>query len=270
MTVNLFVTATRWLLCIVIGMSVLVTVSAQTPAPNTLRPDENTSLEAKLYELVYEGDDDVFPAEAVTLINSWVKREPQNATALAYLAQLQRCHLENAKLAEETARKALAINAEEPVALFVRARRAEDIEGFKGTIPFYLKAINANPNFSRAYYYLGISYNDLGKSREASKALYDALRTAKTPRFGMYTHSAMALLRLKEYAEAERRMRISVDMEPRFEYQWSYLGEILMAAGKYAEAEQIYRDAIRRFGKESFSKELAEVLSKQGAKKEAK
>ncbi len=242
--------------------------NAATPAAAN-----NTALEAKLYALVYERAGDEFPPEAIPLIESWAKREPKNATALAYLAQYQRWHLEDSKLGEETAQKALAINPGEPVAMFVRARNIEDLDknkGAKGSIPFYVKALEAKPDFSRAHYYLGVTYREVNRPADAKASLLMALATTRNPEFGMYTHLANALLSLREYDEAEKMMRKSLELESKFEYQWEYLAEILMDAKKYPEAEVVYRQAGQKFGREFFAEGLANSLKKQGKSKEAK
>ena len=107
-----------------------------------------------------------------------------------------------------------------------------------GSLPFFQKVLVMAPDFYEAAYYEGVALMELGRKKEAE----DAYRNAASLSDDKFPDADFALASMltdeKQFAEAEKLIRAGLQMAPD---AWSgqvELARVLLATGKFAEAEQ--------------------------------
>ena len=144
-------------------------------------------------------------------------------------------------------------------------------ENYEEALQFLIKAQEQQPESSMAAYYLGVTYNQMGEYRQASKHLRDAIRFAPFVKEA-YPELIQALCNLNELKEAKDWIAQAEqkDVKPG---QIIYLkGLILLKEGKNSEAIDAFKKAKRMDPSlsQASDMQIAMVLTKQRRFAEAK
>ncbi len=144
-------------------------------------------------------------------------------------------------------------------------------ENYEEAIQFLIKAREQEPESSMAAYYLGMTYNQMGEYRQASKHLRDAIRLTP-PVKEAYPELIQALSNLNELKEAKDWIAQAEqkDVKPG---QITYLkGLILLKEGKNSEAIDAFKKAKRMDSSlnQASDMQIAVALTKQRRFAEAK
>ncbi len=106
------------------------------------------------------------------------------------------------------------------------------------SLPFFEKVLLMAPDFYEAAYYQGVALMELGRKKEAE----DAYKNAASLSDDKFPEADFALASMltdeKQFADAERLIRAGLLMAPD---AWSgqlELARVLLATGKFPEAEQ--------------------------------
>jgi tetratricopeptide (TPR) repeat protein len=144
-------------------------------------------------------------------------------------------------------------------------------ENYEEAIQFLIKAREQQPESSMAAYYLGMTYNQMGEYRQASKHLRDAIRLTPSVKEA-YPELIQALSNLNELKEAKDWIAQAEqkDVKPG---QITYLkGLILLKEGKNSEAIDAFKKAKRMDSSlnQASDMQIAVALTKQRRFAEAK
>jgi tetratricopeptide (TPR) repeat protein len=144
-------------------------------------------------------------------------------------------------------------------------------ENYEEAIQFLIKAREQQPESSMAAYYLGLTYNQMGEYRQASKHLRDAIRLTPSVKEA-YPELIQALINLNELKEAKDWITQAEqkDVKPG---QITYLkGLILLREGKNSEAIDAFKKAKRMDSSlnQASDMQIAVALTKQRRFAEAK
>lgn len=110
---------------------------------------------------------------------------------------------------------------------------------YKEAIVFFKRAIELNPDFSEAYYNLGIAYEKLGKHEDSVEALKKSIQLVPD---NANAHYAMgyAYLQLKRYQDAIDAFQRSLSLKPDNPFAHSKLGSAYLAMGNKDKAREHY------------------------------
>jgi tetratricopeptide (TPR) repeat protein len=144
-------------------------------------------------------------------------------------------------------------------------------ENYEEALQFLIKAREQQPESSTAAYYLGMTYNQMGEYRQASKHLRDAIRLTPSVKEA-YPELIQALINLNELKEAKDWIAQAEqkDVKPG---QITYLkGLILLKEGKNSEAIDAFKKAKRMDSSlnQASDMQIAVALTKQRRFAEAK
>jgi tetratricopeptide (TPR) repeat protein len=144
-------------------------------------------------------------------------------------------------------------------------------ENYEEAIQFLINAREQQPESSMAAYYLGLTYNQMGEYRQASKHLRDAIRLTPSVKEA-YPELIQALINLNELKEAKDWIAQAEqkDVKPG---QITYLkGLILLKEGKNSEAIDAFKKAKRMDSSlnQASDMQIAVALTKQRRFAEAK
>jgi tetratricopeptide (TPR) repeat protein len=144
-------------------------------------------------------------------------------------------------------------------------------ENYEEALQFLIKAREQQPESSMAAYYLGMTYNQMGEYRQASKHLRDAIRLTPSVKEA-YPELIQALINLNELKEAKDWIAQAEqkDVKPG---QITYLkGLILLKEGKNSEAIDAFKKAKRMDSSlnQASDMQIAVALTKQRRFAEAK
>jgi tetratricopeptide (TPR) repeat protein len=106
------------------------------------------------------------------------------------------------------------------------------------SLPFFQKVLVMAPDFYEAAYYQGVALMALGKKKEAE----DAYKNAASLSDDKFPDADFALASMltdeKQFAEAEKLIRTGLQIAPDAWNGQMELARVLLATGKFAEAEQ--------------------------------
>ena len=106
------------------------------------------------------------------------------------------------------------------------------------SLPFFQKVLTMAPDFYEAAYYQGVALMELGRKKEAE----DAFRNSASLSDDKFPDVDFALASLltdqKQFAEAEKLVRAGLLMQPDAWNGQLELARVLLATGRFAEAEQ--------------------------------
>jgi tetratricopeptide (TPR) repeat protein len=106
------------------------------------------------------------------------------------------------------------------------------------SIPFFQKVLVMAPDFYEAAYYQGVALMQLGRKKEAE----DAYRSSASLSDDKFPEADFALAALltdqKQYPEAEKLVRMGLQMAPDAWNGQLELARVMLATGRFAEAEQ--------------------------------
>jgi tetratricopeptide (TPR) repeat protein len=144
-------------------------------------------------------------------------------------------------------------------------------ENYEEALQLLIKAREQQPESSMAAYYLGMTYNQMGEYRQASKHLRDAIRLTPSVKEA-YPELIQALINLNELKEAKDWITQAEreDVKPG---QITYLkGLILLREGKNSEAIDAFKKAKRMDSSlnQASDMQIAMALTKQRRFAEAK
>jgi tetratricopeptide (TPR) repeat protein len=106
------------------------------------------------------------------------------------------------------------------------------------SLPFFQKVLTMAPDFYEAAYYQGVALMELGRKKEAE----DAFRNSASLSDDRFPEVDFALANLltdqKQFPEAEKLVRAGLQMQPDAWNGQLELARVLLATGRFAEAEQ--------------------------------
>jgi tetratricopeptide (TPR) repeat protein len=144
-------------------------------------------------------------------------------------------------------------------------------ENYEEALEFLIKAREQQPESSMAAYYLGMTYNQMGEYRQASKHLKDAIRLTPSVKEA-YPELIQALIHLNELKEAKEGIA-KAEQEGMKPGQIAFLkGLVLLKEGKNSEAIDAFKKAKRMDSSlsQASDMQIAMVLAKQRRFAEAK
>lgn len=124
--------------------------------------------------------------------------------------------------------------------------RAEAKEGNAAALPFYQKAVEADPEFCMGWVSVGVQHLNLGQVVEGRKALVRAfeLRSGVSERERLYAEAFHALYVTGDLDAAARVFRVASDAYPRDRYIQANLAAVLGWLGRVDEALEPARRAV--------------------------
>jgi eukaryotic-like serine/threonine-protein kinase len=214
---------------------------------------------------------------ALEYCNQAIALDPNYALAYADLAHFY-IHLvgesslnpKDAQLrAEAAATRALQIDASlaEPHVDLARIKLyawewAEAERGFK-------RAIELNPNYSRAHTWFGAYLSVVGRDEQA---LAEMMRAKELDPLSLTMHSNVGsvLAHARRYDEAIKSLRETLELDQNFPYTHMFLGYAYAGKGMYREAIDEYRQAINLFGPTTdLISSVGYALARSGQREEA-
>ena len=131
---------------------------------------------------------------------------------------------------------------------------------YREAIVFLKKAIALNPEFSEAYYNLGLSYERLGEYKDSIKNLNEALkRSPDNP--NAYYALGYAYYQKKKYRDAADAFENAARLKPDNPFTHSKLGHAYLAQGKVERAREQYQ-VLKALDSE-LADELHEAISRR-------
>jgi tetratricopeptide (TPR) repeat protein len=116
---------------------------------------------------------------------------------------------------------------------------------YEKAIEAYKRAIELNPDFTEAYYHLGMAYSSLGKYKEAVEAYSRAVRI-KPDYAAAYYNLGHAYSNLNRHDKAIKAFRQSIQYEPGNVEAYFALGNAYFDSGKEERAVDTFEAAISR------------------------
>ena len=111
---------------------------------------------------------------------------------------------------------------------------------YQEAILFLLKAIELNPEFSEAYYNLGLSYERLGEYKDSIKYLNEALKLSPDNANAYYA-LGYVYYQKKKYKQAVKAFEQAARLKPDNPFTYSKLGYTYLAWGKVGRAREQYQ-----------------------------
>ena len=108
---------------------------------------------------------------------------------------------------------------------------------YKEAIELLKKAIELNPEFSEAYYNLGISYERLGKHKDAIKMLKKTIELSPDDPNAYYA-LGYAYYQKKKYKKAIDAFEHTVSLQPENAFAFKKLGSSYLKVGKKDKARE--------------------------------
>lgn len=162
---------------------------------------------------------------AIDVLRSAERRHPGDASLPATLSLLYGLN-GNREEMQAAIDRALAIDPEDPQALFARATlKAEYLSDNRGAIADFRASIRMAPGDSGAWNSLGLVYADLGATREAEETLKKAIELDPEDPVG-YTNLAIHYLDQSRVKEAKALIDKALTVDPAFSVA-------LVARGRY-------------------------------------
>ncbi len=91
--------------------------------------------------------------------------------------------------------------------------RLHEKNDFKGSLPFFQRAVAELPTYYEAYYELGVAYLRLGQQAEAEQALRKSIEISENTYFPALVDLAAMLSNAQRFAEAEPVARRSLELD---------------------------------------------------------
>ena len=172
---------------------------------------------------------------AIQVIRSAENRYPDNATLPAIRATLHGLNGEKEEM-KAAIDKALAIDPEDPEALFARATlKADYLSDNKGAIADFKEAIRQSPGDSSAWNSLGLVYADLGATREAEATLKRAIELDPDDPVG-YANLAIYYLDQNRVHDAKAMIDKALSVDPAFDIAMVARGRYYLQTGETDKA----------------------------------
>jgi tetratricopeptide (TPR) repeat protein len=111
---------------------------------------------------------------------------------------------------------------------------------YQKAILFLKKAIELNPEFSEAYYNLGLSYERLGEYKDSIKNLKEAIKLSPDDANAYYT-LGYAYYQKKKYKKAVDAFEEAARLKPNNRFTHSKLGYAYLARGNEERAREQYQ-----------------------------
>ena len=127
---------------------------------------------------------------------------------------------------------------------------------YKEAIVFLRKAIDLNPEFSEAYYNLGIAYERLGKHKDAIETLKKTIELSPDNSNAYYA-LGYAYYQQKKYKDAIDAFERTVSLQPSNAFAFQKLGSAYLRVGKKDEALEQHQVL------EKLDRQLAEELYRE-------
>jgi superkiller protein 3 len=131
---------------------------------------------------------------------------------------------------------------------------------YQKAILFLKKAIELNPEFSEAYYNLGLSYERLGEYKDSIKSLNKAI-TLSPDDANAYYALGYVYYQKKKYKKAVEAFEHSARLKPDNPFTYSKLGHTYLAWGKVERAREQYQ-VLKTLNSE-LADELYDAISKR-------
>jgi len=211
---------------------------------------------------------------AIQLFELSLDQDPGYALALAGLGEAWSSLFDvtrdpaDVDKAQRSARRAVALNGElTPVRLtfalvnYYTKRYPEAVEALNGILA-------AAPSDTTAWYWLGRTYDDMGRAPEAEAAYATIIRLR--PRFWT-GHEGLAYFyaRHAELVKAEQQYKIEIELAPESPFTYYSLGGIYLKQGRYADARKILAEGLRLGPTSGAYSNLAYTYSREGRDSEA-
>jgi len=129
----------------------------------------------------------------------------------------------------------------------------------------FQRAVKLDPTYVDAYLNLGIALAEMGRWQEAVPAYRQAL-SRPTLAAESITHQnlGLALFHLRQYAEAERELRLAITLDPKMEAAYYNLGLVLLATDRPSDARVAFQHVRAIAPQSPFAQAAAEQLQRLG------
>ena len=111
---------------------------------------------------------------------------------------------------------------------------------YEEAIECFEKAVELKPEFTEAYYNIGISYIELGKHKDSAKVLKRVIQL-DPDNANAYYGLGYAYYSLKKYDDALTAFKHSIELKPDNAFAHSKIGLVYTAKGNRKEAMNHYR-----------------------------
>jgi tetratricopeptide (TPR) repeat protein len=233
-------------------------LSAQaTPSPSTGKPERKpTSPQASspnaadtaTFDHAVEAQKAGKAAEAIDGYTAELRKNPNNLSAHTNLAMLylQSREPQKAVFHLKTAQR---LDPKNPAAPFQLAQLLMQLGRPAEALKPVRQAIRLAPNNPAGHALLAQVYASQNKAAESYRAWVKASDLAPNDAANAFSAGVMAFEGLRKLPEAERYVRRAIKLEGRDARGPLYLGRILAARGKLADAEKTLESGARRFSK---------------------
>ena len=114
---------------------------------------------------------------------------------------------------------------------------------YKRALPFFERAAKKNPQYARAWFYIGRCKSELGQNTEAVEAYKQAIRL-KPDYAKFHNYLGLVYRRMKRYEEAIAAYKEASRIDPDYAKPHNNLGFAYGRLGRYDEAITAYNEAI--------------------------
>lgn len=200
-----------------------------------------------------------------TVLQGLLHKSPKNLVVLYGLGQIYM------KLAQETLKKVETVAPDSYFVHLINAQTMEGMGNYDGALPEYKKAVEIEPNFRDAHYYLGNIYWLKGRwelataefKKEIAVDPYDCMAEWKLANILIKTHD--------NSGQALSYIRSSLSICPDLPQALTDYGQLLAQQGEYEKAIQQFQRALQISpGEDTVHFQLARTYQKLGRDEEAK
>jgi serine/threonine protein kinase/Tfp pilus assembly protein PilF len=213
---------------------------------------------------------------AIQMYKRALEVDPQYALAYAGLADVyvykyeayydRSVHLLN--LAEETAKRALALDYDLPEAHRALGRVYKERKNNPEAISEFKKAIELKPDYLEAYRTLGWIYEEMRNCDEAITYTEKALEIKPSDRES-YLLLGIAYLDKKEYPQAEKMFFEALEVAPDYATAYYYIGNTYQKQGKFDQALKMYQKCTKAGGDPNVYLDMGWIYLLKGDSKKA-
>lgn len=128
-------------------------------------------------------------------------------------------------------------------ALYQQGRDHYENADYNGAIAAFQQALDANPDYADAYFWLGNAYRKLNADEQALRAYKNCLRI-QPHHADAHLYSAILFIAQYQYVPAESHLQQAIEDDPSNPLSYYYLAEVYRKQNQCEEPVRLYKKAL--------------------------